>query len=73
MFDAAVLSRPLPVGSFLASLAEYGDRIVRYEDFAECYSSRMRRLSILPPLLAKVMLLKHRPEVSDEPAVECVA
>ena len=29
MFDAAVLSRPLPEGSFYALLAEHGDRIVR--------------------------------------------
>ena len=53
MFDAAVLARPLPEGSFYALLAAYGDRIVRDEDFAECYSSRMGRPSIPPALLAK--------------------
>jgi hypothetical protein len=73
MFDAAVLSRPLPEGSFFALLAEHGDRIVRDEDFAECYSSRMGRPSIPPSLLAKVMLLQHRTGVSDEQAMECVA
>jgi hypothetical protein len=73
MFDAAVLSRPLSEGSFFALLAEHGDRIVRDEDFAECYSSRMGRLSIPPSLLAKVMLLQHRTGVSDEQAMECVA
>ena len=57
MFDAAVLVRPLPEGSFFALLAEHGDRIVRDEDFAECYSTRIGRPSISPSLLAKVMLL----------------
>ena len=73
MFDAGVLSRPLPEGSFYALLAEHGDRIVRDEDFAECYSRRMGRPSIPPALLAKVMLLQHRTGVSDEQAMECVA
>jgi Transposase DDE domain/Transposase domain (DUF772) len=73
MFDAAVLVRPLPEGSFFALLAEHGDRIVRDEDFAECYSSRMGRPSIPPSLLAKVMLLQHRTGASDEQAMECVA
>ena len=73
MFDAAVLSRPLPEGSFFALLAEHGDRIVRDEDFVDCYSSGMGRPSIPPSLLAKVMLLQHRTGASDEQAMECVA
>lgn len=73
MFDAAVLVRPLPAGSFFALLAEHGDRIVRDEDFAECYSQRMGRPSIPPSSLAKVLLLQHRTGVSDELAMECVA
>lgn len=73
MFDASVLARPLPEGSFYALLAEHGDRIVRDEDFVECYSQRMGRPSIPPSLLAKVMLLQHRTGVSDEQAMECVA
>jgi hypothetical protein len=73
MFDAAVLSRPLPEGSSFALLAEHGDRIVRDEDFAECYSQRMGRPSIPPSLLAKVLLLQHRTGASDEQAMECVA
>jgi Transposase DDE domain/Transposase domain (DUF772) len=73
MFDAAVLVRPLPEGSFFALLAEHGDRIVRDGDFAECYSSRMGRPSIPPALLAKVMLLQHRTGASDEQAMESVA
>lgn len=68
-----VLVRPLPEGSFFALLAEHGDRIVRDEDFAECYSSGMGRPSIPPALLAKVMLLQHRTGASDEQAMECVA
>jgi hypothetical protein len=73
MFDAAVVMGPLPVGSFFALLAEHGDRIVRDEDFAECYSSGMGRPSIPPSQLAKVMLLQHRTGMSDEQAMECVA
>ena len=73
MFDAAVLSRSLPEGSFFALLAEHGDRIVRDEDFAECYSSRTGRPSIPPSQLAKVMLLQHRTGASDEQAMEAVA
>jgi Transposase DDE domain/Transposase domain (DUF772) len=73
MLDAAVLMGPLPEGSFYALLAEHGDRIVRDEDFAECYSQRMGRPSIPPSLLARVLLLQHRTGVSDEQAMECVA
>jgi transposase len=73
MFDAAMLVRPLPEGSFFALLVEHGDRIVRDEDFVECYSSRMGRPSIPPSLLAKVLLLQYRTGVSDEQAMECVA
>jgi hypothetical protein len=73
MFDVAQLVGPLPEGSFFALLAEHGDRIVRDEDFAECYSSRMGRPSIRPSLLAKVMLLQHRTGASDEQAMEAVA
>jgi hypothetical protein len=72
MFDAAVLARPLPEGSFFALLAEHGDRIVRDEDFADCYSSRMGRPSIPPSLLAMVLLLQHRTGLSDEQAMEAV-
>jgi hypothetical protein len=53
MFDAAVVMGPLPEGSFFALLAEHGDRIVRDEDFAECYSLGMGRPSIPPSWLAK--------------------
>jgi transposase len=73
MFDASVLARPLPEGSFYALLARHGDRIVRDSDFAECYSQRMGRPSIPPSLLAKVLLLQYRTGASDEQAMECVA
>jgi hypothetical protein len=72
MFDAAVLARPLPEGSFFALLAEYGDRIVRDEDFADCYSRTRGRPSIPPSQLARVMLLQHRTGLSDEAAMEAV-
>ncbi|HTR69566.1 MAG TPA: IS1182 family transposase [Mycobacteriales bacterium] len=72
MFDAAVVMGPLPEGSFYALLAEHGDRIVRDQDFVECYSARMGRPSIPPSQLAKVLVLQHRTGVSDEDAMECV-
>jgi transposase len=71
--DAAGLMGPLPDGSFFALLAEHGDRIVRDEDFADCYSERMGRPSIPPSLLAKLLLLQYRCGVSDEQAMESVA
>jgi transposase len=71
--DAAVLARPLPAGSFFALLAEHGDRIVRDEDFAACYSPAMGRPSIPPSQLAKVLLLQYRTGASDEAAMEFVA
>lgn len=73
MFDAAVLARPLPEGSFYALLAEHGDRIVRDEDFAECYSAGRGRPAIAPSLLAKILLLQHRTGLSDEAAMQAVA
>lgn len=73
MFDAAVLVRPLPEGSFYALLAEHGHRIVRDEDFADCYATTRGRPSIPPSQLAKVMLLQHRTGLSDEAAMQAVA
>jgi len=72
MFDAAVMMGPLPEGSFYALLAEHGDRIVRDQDFVECYAERVGRPSIPPSQLAKVLLLQHRTGASDEEAMECV-
>jgi Transposase domain (DUF772)/Transposase DDE domain len=71
--DAAGLMGPLPEGSFFSLLAEHGDRIVRDEDFADCYSDRLGRPSIPPSLLAKVLLLQYRCGLSDEQAMESVA
>lgn len=73
MFDATGLVGPLPEGSFFALLAEHGERIVRDEDFAECYSQRMGRPSIPPSLLAKILLLEYRCGLSDEAAMEALA
>jgi transposase len=73
MFDAAGLVGPLPEGSFFALLAQHGERIVRDEDFAECYSQRMGRPSIPPSLLAKILLLEYRCGLSDEAAMESLA
>ena len=54
LFDAAVLSRPLPAGSFYALLAECGGRIVHDSDFVERHFSRTGPPSIPPSLAAKV-------------------
>ena len=72
-FDAAELVGPLPDGSFFALLAEHGHRIVRDEDFADCYSADRGRPSIPPSLLAKVLLLEYRTGCSDEQAMESIA
>jgi transposase len=72
-FDAAELIGPLPEGSFFALLAEHGERIVRDEDFADCYSDGLGRPSIPPSQLAKVLLLQYRSGCSDEQAMESVA
>ena len=62
----------LPEDSIYGLLAEHGERIVRDEDFAECYSERQGRPSIPPSLLAKVLLLAFRDGLSDERAMEAV-
>ena len=72
-FDAVELVGPLPEGSFFALVAERGDRIVRDEDFADCYSADRGRPSIPPSLLAKVLLLEYRTGCSDEQAMESIA
>jgi transposase len=73
LFDAAGLIGPLPEGSFFALLAQHGERIVRDEDFADCYSADRGRPSIPPSQLAKVLLLQYRTGLSDEQAMEAVA
>src|SRR3954465_4402240 len=72
MFDAGELVGPLPEGSFYRLLAEHGERIVRDEDFAACYSPSRGRPSIAPSPLARVLLLQHRTGASDEQAMEAV-
>jgi transposase len=72
LFDAAWCSDLLPEDSIYSLLVEHGDRIVRDEDFAECYSEHQGRPSIPPSLLAKVLLLAYRDGLSDERAMEAV-
>jgi transposase len=72
LFDAVWCSGLLPEDSIYSLLAEHGDRVVRDEDFAECYSERHGRPSIPPSLLAKVLLLAYRDGLSDERAMEAV-
>jgi transposase len=62
----------LPERSIYALLAEHGERIVRDEDFAECYSAGAGRPSIPPSLLAKVLLLAYRDGLSDVRAMEAL-
>lgn len=69
-FDAAELIGPLPEGSIFELLQQHGERIVRDEDFADCYSDGTGRPSIRPSLLAKILLLQYRTGVSDEQAME---
>jgi transposase len=71
-FDAVWCSELLPGDSIYSLLAEHGDRIVRDEDFADCYSERQGRPSIPPSLLAKVLLLAYRDGLSDERAMDAV-
>ena len=71
-FDAAWCAGLLPCDSIYALLAEHGDRIVRDEDFADCYSARHGRPSIPPSLLSKVLLLAFRDGLSDERAMQAV-
>jgi transposase len=71
-FDAAWCSELVPDDSIYSLLAEHGDRIVRDEDFADCYSERHGRPSIPPSLLAKVLLLAYREGLSDERAMDAV-
>ena len=71
-FDAAWCADLLPAESIYVLLAEHGDRIVRDEDFAECYSECHGRPSIPPSLLSKVLLLAFRDGLSDERAMQAV-
>ena len=71
-FDAAWCAGLLAERSIYALLAKHGDRIVRDEDFAECYSQRWGRPSIPPSLLAKVLLLAYRDGLSDRRAMEAL-
>ena len=71
-FDAAWCAGLLPADSIYALLSEHGERIVRDEDFAECYSESRGRPSIPPSVLAKVLLLAFRDGLSDERAMEAV-
>src|SRR6266542_558081 len=71
-FDAAWCSSLLAEDSIYMLLAEHGDRIVRDEDFADCYSQRHGRPSIPPSVLAKVLLLAYREGLSDERAMDAV-
>jgi transposase len=71
-FDAAWCSELVPEDSIYALLAEHGDRIVRDEDFADCYSEATGRPSIPPSLLAKVLLLAYRDGLSDARAMDAV-
>lgn len=71
-FDATWCGDAVPRESFYGLLAEHGRRIVRDEDFAECYSQGQGRPSIPPSILAKILLLAYRDGVSDERAMDQV-
>ena len=69
-FDAAWCADLLAADSFYVLLAEHGERIVRDEDFADCYSETHGRPSIPPSLLSKVLLLCPASRFSAHPLVE---
>jgi transposase len=71
-FDASWCGNVVPRDSFYGLLAEHGERIVRDEDFAACYSERRGRPSIPPSTLAKILLLAYRCGLSDRQAMEAV-
>lgn len=59
--------------SFYARMAEHGARLIRDEDFADCYSTGMGRPSIPPSLLMRAVLLQLRDDVSDREAARRAA
>src|SRR4051812_36346597 len=71
-FDGAWCAGLLAENSIYGLLARHGDRIVRDEDFAECYSARWGRPSMAPSLLAEVLLLAYRNGLSDRRAMEAL-
>lgn len=71
-FDSGWCGNVVPRDSFYGLLAEHGERIVRDQDFADCYSAGRGRPSIPPSLLAKVLLLAYRTGLSDRQAMEAV-
>src|SRR5438093_3254316 len=72
LFDASWCGNVVPRDSFYGLLAEHGERIVRDDDFADCYSERRGRPSIPPSILAKLLLLEYRSGLSDRQAMEAV-
>jgi len=72
LFDSSWCGNVVPRDSFFSLLAEHGHRLVRDEDFADCYARGRGRPSIPPSLLAKVLLLAYRSRLSDRQAMEAV-
>src|SRR2546422_7458026 len=71
-FDSSWCGNVVPRDSFYGLLAEHGERIVRDEDFADCYAEGRGRPSIPPSTLAKILLLAYRCGLSDRQAMEAV-
>ena len=71
-FDLGWCGNVVPRESFYGLLAEHGERLVRDEDFADCYSERRGRPSIPPSVLARILLLAYRCGFSDRQAMEAV-
>src|SRR3989449_9334355 len=72
LFDSSWCGNVVARDSFFGLLAEHGERIVRDDDFAECYSEGRGRPSIPPSVLAKILLLAYRCGLSDRQAMEAV-
>jgi transposase/IS5 family transposase len=73
-FDAALaVEELLEPGSFYEILYRYGPRLLRDEDFLECYDPTTGRPSVPPSRMFKLVLLQGYEDLSDRQALERMA
>lgn len=63
----------LTPGSFYAVLYRDADRLIRDDDFADCYDTTTGRPSVPPARMAKLLLLQTYEDLSDRAALERMA
>jgi transposase len=74
LFGAALsVEHLLTPGSFYAVLYRDVDRVLRDDDFADCYDTTTGRPSISPARMAKLLLLQTYERLSDRAALERMA